>query len=78
MLGVFHDNYCLAIRRRDGATVERNGFEGKSILVGLRWDSVVDLAKKPASIRQPTGIRLSDMAGLYTDTSGTTNTKGFP
>ena len=42
MLGVFHDNHCLAIRRRDGATVERNGFEGKSILVGLRWDSVVD------------------------------------
>jgi len=25
-----------------GATVERNGFEGKSILVGLRRDSVVD------------------------------------
>jgi len=42
VLGVFHDNYCRAIRRRDAATVERNGFEGKSILVGLRWDSMVD------------------------------------
>jgi len=38
----YSDNYCLAIRRRDDATVERNGFEGKSILVSLRWDSVVD------------------------------------
>ena len=74
MLGVFHDNNCLAIRCRDGATVERNVFEGKSILIGLRWDSV---AENPASIRRPTGIRLSDMAGSYTDTSGTTNTKTF-
>ena len=39
VLIVFHDNYCLAIRRRDGATIEWNGFEGKSILVSLRWDS---------------------------------------
>ena len=27
--------YCLAIGRRDGATIERNGFEGKSILFSL-------------------------------------------
>jgi len=44
VLGVFHDNYCLAVRRRasDGATVERKGLEGKSILGGLRWNPVVD------------------------------------
>jgi len=34
--------YCLAVRRRDGATVERKGFEGESIFVGLRWNPVVD------------------------------------
>jgi len=42
VLGVFHDNYCLAVSCRDGATVERKGLKGKSILGGLRWNPVVD------------------------------------
>jgi len=40
VLGVFHDNYCLAIGRRDGAAIERNSFEEKYILFSLGWDSV--------------------------------------
>jgi len=40
VLGVFHDNYCLAIGCRDGAAIKRNCFEGKYILFSLGWDSV--------------------------------------
>jgi len=44
VLGAFYDNYCLAIRHRDGAavTVERNGIEKKSILFSLGWNSATD------------------------------------
>jgi len=41
-LGVLHGNCCLAIGRGGGAGIERNGFEGKSILFSLGWYSVDD------------------------------------
>jgi len=42
VLGVFHDNNCLAIGSRDGAAIEWNILDRKAILFSLGWDLVND------------------------------------